>query len=263
MLIGIGLFQMLAQVYTLMIMAFTVGVEQIAVFAVGCVLFWLFFYFVWIGINWMRWLWGAWDLIAGFCLLMWGWSNSNSIEIAVGSIIFIVGFILCFSPSIYFFAQHQREHVRWLEAVLTAGVCLLLVASIGTALLSFIALREDWRKDATSFAMEANHRIYQDRDFDWVQARVNDVTSRRQGPERLQNFFRENRERLGAVSAFEEPRSRIIIRVLWPLDLAGTVWVDSRANTSFGPVETHEIVEGRRGDWHLDHMWWEWVAQGK
>ena len=189
-LIGIGLFQMLAQLYTLMIMAFAVSVERNTLFAVGCVLFWLFFYFVWIGINWMRWLWGTWDLIAGFCTLMWGWTNSNSIEIAVGSITFIVGFILCFSPSIYFFAQRQREHVRWLEAVLTAGVCLLLLASIAMALVGFIALREDWRKDATSFAMEANHRIYQDRDFDWVRARAQRrLISATTGPERLQDFL--------------------------------------------------------------------------
>ena len=43
----------------------------------------------------------------------------------------------------------------------------------------------------------------------------------------------------------------------------GTVWVDSRANTSFGLVQTHEIIAGRRDDWHLDHMWWEWAPDGK
>ncbi len=154
--------------------------------------------------------------------------------------------------------------MRWLEATLMGGLCLVLLCAVGLACVIFIGMRENWKRDATAFAMEANHRIYQDYDFQWVRARVTPESAQRNGDERLKNFFWTNRLRLGRVERFDEPKSRILIRLTWPLDLTSRVWVDCPAKgPGGGDFDMHEIVVGEYGDWRLDRMWWEPAPERK
>src|ERR1700719_4348279 len=53
--------------------------DRVFAFLTGCVIFWLSFYFIWIGVNWIRWLSGAWSGLVGFCWLMWGIRDSNMV----------------------------------------------------------------------------------------------------------------------------------------------------------------------------------------
>ncbi len=262
-LISFGAFQFVMQLFLLMITAFAVNIEGTAGVAVGCVIFWFLFYLVWIGVRWVRWLWGGWNLVEGFCLIIWGLRDSNNAQLLFGSLTFIIGFILCFSSSIHFFALRQRETVRWLEAVLMAGVCLVLLSSIAVAIVLLVGVRETWKRDATVFAMEANHRIYQDYDSEWVTARLNPISVQNFGEQRLKNFFWNNRVQIGRAKSFDEPQSHILMRLTWPPDLVGTVRIDCRAQTLGGVVMTHEIIDGRRDDWRLTRMWWDFVPLGQ
>ena len=121
--------------------AVSVGnVDRVLIFGVMVALFWLQFYFVWIGVHWLRWLWGAWNLAAGFCLLIWAWRDSG-METLSGSASLIIGFYLCFSPSIYFFAKRQRETVRWKESLLFGLVCFLVLLTIGAGIIGLAGFR--------------------------------------------------------------------------------------------------------------------------
>ena len=258
-LIFIGLFQFLTQAIVIMAAAFLGNLERAAGLAAGALLFWLLFYFVWTGVHWVRWLWGAWNLVVGFCLLIWAWRDMSDMETLSGTLTFGIGFVLCFSPSIYFFALRQREVVRWREAFLIAVVCFLLLLSVGATLAGLVILRQRWNRDTTAFAIEANHRIYHDRDYDWVRARVTASSFQNHGAERLRYFFEDNRDRLGQVGPVTEPRTMINLRLQWPLELTATVRFDAKASTARGPVAVHEILQGGAGGWQIDHIWWTYL----
>lgn len=258
-LVAIGAFQFLSQLVVLTATMLIGAVETTCVLAVGFVIFWFLFYFVWIGVHWVRWLWGGWHLIVGFCLFIWGWRDSNSIQLTWGLVTSGIGFLLIFSSSIYFFARRQRESVRWLEAVLMGALCLFLVGVILTALVGFIVVRESWRRSATAFAMEANRRIYQEPDYDWIRAHVSERSVGVYGEERLHNFFLANQNGLGRVNAFENPTASIVVRIIWPSDVRAVARIDCWATSARGPLVTHEIISGNPADWRLERMWWEWV----
>jgi hypothetical protein len=258
-LISFSLLQLLIQLFLLMVTAFAISIEVTAVAALSCVIFWFLFYFVWIGIHWVRWLWGLWDLVTGFCLLVWGLRDTNSFQLLFGGLSFVIGFMLCLSPSIYFFAVRQRESVRWFEASLMGGACLLLMAAIIVSLVLFIGVREGWRRDAAAFATEVNLHAYQDNDADWFAGRVTADALQRNGPEGMKSFCWANRLELGRIETFDPPKSRVMIRLTWPIDLTATAWVDCRAPARRRDIEIHEILVGQRGDWRIYRMWWDTI----
>src|ERR1700731_824030 len=49
--------------------------EGLVKLATVSVLFWLQFYFIWIGVSWVRWMAGAWAGAVGFVYLIWGWRD--------------------------------------------------------------------------------------------------------------------------------------------------------------------------------------------
>jgi hypothetical protein len=69
MLVCIGLFMGLLQCLVVIAQVILGNIEAFLVFAILIILFWLQFYFVWIGVHWLRWLWGGGNLFTGFCLL--------------------------------------------------------------------------------------------------------------------------------------------------------------------------------------------------
>jgi hypothetical protein len=260
-LIGIGLYHFITQIGLILATAFQGNLERSVLVAATAVLFWLLFYCVWIGLHWIRWVWGAWNLVIGFCLLIWGWRDQSAIETVSGTITFCIGFVLCFSPSIYFFACRQRQSVRWLEAGLIGVVCFLVLLTIGISSIGLFAVRREWQAQAVTFANEANHRIYHDRDLEWVRTRVTPSSYQRHGPERLQQFFARNRAQLGEVGPISDPQSKIILYFEWPFDLIAAVRVDCTAATQASPIEVHQILIGRREEWQIERMWWEYAPR--
>jgi hypothetical protein len=74
---------------------------------------------------------GAWAGAIGFCWVIWGLGAGNVAMVAYGAINLLIASYFCLSPSVYFFAKHQRETVRWKEAAAIALVCFLLLCSVG------------------------------------------------------------------------------------------------------------------------------------
>ncbi len=255
-LIWIGIFQFFTQGLVIAAAALTGNFERAAGMAIASVLFWLLFYFVWIGKHWFRWLWGAWNLINGFCLLIWAWRDSSASETVSGALTFAIGFVLCFSSSIYFFACRQRESIRWRESVVVAVVCAILLLGVLTTLLGLVSLREQWRRDATTFGLEGFHRTYHDYDYDWVYAHA---TPQQHGEERLKYFFSRNRVQVGPVGALSDPVTRIDLRIGSGLHLVAQARLDCETTSVGGPLLLHETLVNQGEEWQIEHMWWDYL----
>jgi hypothetical protein len=148
------------------------NIEQLLAFSIGCIVFWLQFYFIWIGVHWVRWLAGAWAGVNGFCWLIWGLGGSDALTVSFGAINLLIASYFCLSSSVYFFAKRQRETVRWREAVAVAVVCLLLLCSIGAGMIGLWAFRTQQLREAVEFAEVAAQQIYENADEDWALSHV-------------------------------------------------------------------------------------------
>jgi hypothetical protein len=71
-LICLAAFYIVAQSLILAASILLGNIERFLIFGVGTVFFWLLFYLVWIGVHWIRWLLGGWNLIIGFCFAHMG-----------------------------------------------------------------------------------------------------------------------------------------------------------------------------------------------
>ena len=147
----------------LVALAFVLGGSAVRVFAFGfvAVIFWLLFYFVWIGVAWLRWLWGVWNLATGFCLLIWAWRDLSGLETVFGTMNMVIGAYL-FSPSVYFFARHQKKTTHWKEALLFVAGCFLIMCNVAAVAFGFWFFLEQHRRDACHFTDDAGQHIYVD-----------------------------------------------------------------------------------------------------
>jgi hypothetical protein len=93
---SIGTFNFLLQSAVLFAAVKEGNLEAVVLFGSVCAVFWLLFYFIWIGVQWIRWLAGAWCALNGFILLIWALTDSNGLFATIGSVNLIVGVYLCF-----------------------------------------------------------------------------------------------------------------------------------------------------------------------
>jgi len=261
-LILIGLAHFVLQSLVLLSALLVGDTDHFFIFAVAIVFFWLQFYFVWIGVHWVRWIWGAWDIATGFCLLIWAWRDENGWEALFGSLAFLAGFYLCLSPSVYFFAKRQKERVRWRESLLIAGISCLVLLSIAAMALGMFAFRQETEKEAAAFAQQADDRIYIDRDLNWLAAHVTRESLQRNGLERLRYFFEVN-EGLGSVRQLSPVHVVVKIRLQLPFDLRCDARVDGKAETDNGPVALHAIMLDNGKTWEFDRIWWTYLPMNQ
>jgi hypothetical protein len=259
-LVLVGLFYSITQGLIFAATIFSGNIEWALIFAVNVVFFWFLFYLIWIGIHWIRWICGAWNTVLGFCLIIWGWRDSNAFGAGLGTLCFLIGIYLCLSPSVYEFARRQRESVRWKEALLIAVVCLLIVGSLGTALLGLGFVHLQREKEAGLFADEAARRVYLDRDMDWVLAHVTAQSLQHDGKERMTNFFASTRKRLGKIDQISEAHAIVHTGLKLPSTFTSDAEVTAEAETAAGPVELHTVLFDVGHGWEIERMWWTFEA---
>ena len=138
--------------------------EGLLRFTTFWVLFWLQFYFIWIGVHWIRWLAGAWAGLTGFAYLIWGWRDGNVYEIAFACINLFIGVYLGLSPSVYFFAKHQQERRKWPHSLAVGAVFLLLFVTLYLGTVGVSGYRARLEAEACDFADRAFPRIFTDHD---------------------------------------------------------------------------------------------------
>jgi hypothetical protein len=235
------------------------NIERLLAFGVGCVLFWLQFYLIWIGIHWIRWLAGAWAGIIGFCWLIWGFGGSSVLMVAFGAVNLLLASYFCLSSSVYFFAKHQRETVRLIEAIAIAAVCLLLLCSISAGLLGLWALRNEQLREAIEFAETAGQEVYIRGDHGWALSHVTQRSLQRDGRVRMGYFFQQTSQGLRSVREISDSRGWIRMRVHFPSQFEWDAYVISRAESANGPAELHFVLWKSEENWEIDHMWWTYL----
>ncbi len=258
-LVTIGLGYLISQA-AIAVAAISLGaIEQLLLFCIGYVLFWLLFYFIWIGVHWIRWLAGACAGAIGFCWLIWGFGGSNAMMVSFGAINLLIAGYFCLSPSVYFFAKRQRETVRWTEAASVGAVCLLLLYSIAAALTALWAYRNEQLQEAIEFAQTAGEEIYLRPDRDWVLSHVTQRSLQHDGRERLNYFFQVSNQSLQSVREISNPHGWLRMRFRFPSRFEWDAYVVSRAESQNGPAELHFLLSKSEENWEIDHMWWTYL----
>ena len=261
-LMWIGLFYFITQLLSFGVAILVGRIEQALLFAANACIFWFVFYLIWIGVHWLRWICGAWNMILGFCLVIWGWRDANPIDAIFGSIFFVIGVCFCLSPSVYAFALRQRESVRWKEAVLIGVVCFFVLISLGTALLGLAFVRQQRTAEASRFGNEAAYRIYNEHDVEWALAHVSARSLQNHGEERMR-YFVAAAKRLGKFERISAARAIVRMGLQLPNRFVADAEVFSEARTESGPVQLHAVLlDGGQG-WEIDRMWWTFGAEPK
>jgi hypothetical protein len=256
-LVLIGLFYFIIQALFFAVATFAGSVEQTVVFAVNALVFWFVFYLIWIGVHWLRWVCGAWNIVLGFCLIIWGWRDVNPVDAILGVICFVIGVCFCLSPSVYVFAHRQRESMRWIEAVLIAAACFLALLSLGAAFLGLSFLHQQRAVEASRFGDEAAQRVYKDLDMEWALAHVSARSLKDHGEERMRYFLGTVKE-LGKFEQIFAARAAVQIGLRLPNKFRTDAAVVSRARTVTGPIELHALLFDTGDGWEIDRMWWTW-----
>ena len=233
--------------------------ERVLIFGFGPVVFWSLFYFVWIGIHWIRFIWGVWNISVGFCLLIWAWRDMSGPEAISGSICLFIGGCLCFSPSIYFFAKRQREFVHWPESLLVGAVCFLMLCSIGLGTIGFSVFRQQREEDARTAADDVNRHIYVEQDLEWTTAHVTRASLQRNGYERLLLLFDDTKTRLGKAREISHAKATVVMRLSFPPNIESDARVVATAEMDDGPVELNAILWDGGNGWQIDRMWWKFL----
>jgi hypothetical protein len=235
------------------------NIEQLLVSSIGFIVFWLQFYFIWIGVHWIRWLVGAWAGAIGFCWVIWGLGSSNVGMISLGAINLLIAAYFCLSPSVYFFAKRQRETVRWKEAAAIGIVCVLLLCSIVVALAGLWAFRNEQLGDAIECAETAAEQIYVNADRNWAFSHVTQQSLQHDGRARLEYFFQSANQSLRSVQQISNSRGWIRPRFYFPSQFDWDAYVICHAESQDGPAELHFVLSKAGKNWRIDHMWWSYL----
>ncbi|MBV9617606.1 MAG: prepilin peptidase [Verrucomicrobia bacterium] len=233
------------------------NIEGVISFGSICVLFWLSFYFIWIGVHWVRWLIGAFAGFVGFWSLIWGWRDGDAFLLVFAVINFLIATYSCLASSVYFFAKRQQETRSWIHALVVAAVFILLLGTfvIGTGGLFVYHVRE--HVDANEFVTEAADRIYTDQDRDWMiehLARADVAATTR---ENLNAFFAQNVGRLGPVLQISAPAGLVRIIYHFPTQFISRAQVTADGKSAYGPVRLYFWVSDYGNGWQIDRTWWE------
>jgi hypothetical protein len=179
-LVSIATFYALLQALVFFLFLFAGSLEIALVFAIGLVLRWLGFAFIWFGTHWVRWLLGASTLLSGFIYFIWGIRDQSALQWSVGVLDLFIG-AFCFAPSVHFFARHQKEQIRWPEKLVVVAIFFLLAGSVLFALLGIGAFTASVREEAEDYGRKALRRVFAENDTVFLLDEANAAVMERYG----------------------------------------------------------------------------------
>ena len=225
------------------------------------VIFWLQFYFIWIGVSWVRWLQASLGGLVGFALVIWGVRDGVMLWIGIGIFSFCLSAYLGLAPSVYFFAKRQRERRRWSEVVVIGLVFLLMLASLGAGLLGIAGYRTTRTAEAMEFADRAFRHIFTEHDTRFLLEHPTDrLMKEARGVDGLTKFLQVTTMRAGDVRHITPATGsmRCWYRFPFAMGLYGEVIAEGEGDK--GPVKLWmRIGEGGEG-WQIDAVWWSYTT---
>ncbi len=256
-LISIGIFYLLLQSFSVYQNVKFGNLEAVIGFAAFCAVFWLQFYFIWIGVNWIRWLAGAWLGLSGFCFLIWALRDGDLLLGAAGATNLLIATYFCLSSSVYFFARQQRENRSWLHSGMVVAALVLVSFTFFMGAVGLFAYRAHAQAAAIEFTQEAAEHIYGEQDRDWMFAHLSPVDVAASTPESLNAFFVQNVGRLGPVLQISTPTASVRVIYHFPTQFISRAQLAAEGKSSFGPVRVHFWIADYGNGWQIDRTWWE------
>jgi multisubunit Na+/H+ antiporter MnhG subunit len=258
------LFLILLAILTFCLQGLTLGlgivsgdIERVLVTGIFALVFWLQYYFIWIGVHWVRWLNGAWNALAGFVFVIWGFRDGATIAVALGIYLFGVGAYLGLAPAVYFFAKRQRESVRWKEALVIAAVFLLLLGSVGAGIVGLAGYKANLEREAHQFADLAFRSIFTEHDphfvLDHASNRFLEVAG---GREALTSSLQAVTMRMDDVPAIQPARGSLRFWFLFPSHLGSEGEMIAEGKGAHGRIRMHMIVGEAGGAWEIHALRW-------
>jgi hypothetical protein len=228
-------------------------------FGLGATLFWLTFYFIWIGVHWVRWVSAGLSGLVAFAKLVWGIRDGSGLLVLDGTISFAISAYLGLAPAVYFFAVRQKERIQWKETFAVAAVFLVLLGSLATAMLGlgFYKVQIDAR--AREFADRAFRRIFVDGDTQWLRAHATERFVQEHGWDRMSWFMTDRYMRIGIPEDLSQAQGRLQFVYRFPLSLAVFGRMSCEATGAEGRVRMHLLLVHPGDEWQIDAVWWKYT----
>jgi hypothetical protein len=259
-LVLIGLFSLVLQALNIMSQIALANVELLLPTISTFVVFWLLFYLIWIGINWIRWLAAAWCGVVGFIHLIRGWVDGNSFLVVFGCIDLTVGVYLGASSSVYFFAKRQREKRNWIRVVSVAMVLALVFAGAFVASVGLSAYKFSLEEEADQFAGEAFERIFKNHDTEFLLDRI---TARgliaSGGREQLMRFVKTTALQTGDLRDINRTGAWLKLTYGFPVNFGCTSRVTAQGTGAAGPVQLQLEITNSNQDWQIETLSWQYL----
>jgi len=224
------------------------------------VVFWLLFYLIWIGINWVRWLAAGWCGVVGFILLIRGWVDGNSFQVVFGCIDLTIGIYLGASPSVYFFAKRQQEKRNWIRSVCLGAVLGLMFVSLFVANMAVHAYKIWLEREAGQFAAEAFARIFTNHDTEFLLDRI---TARgliaSGGREQLTQFVKTTALQTGDLHDINRTAVWSKLTYSFPVNFGCVCRVIAKGTGTAGPVQLQIDITNSDQDWQIETLSWHYL----
>jgi hypothetical protein len=223
-------------------------------------LFWLQFYFIWIGVSWVRWIQAGFGGLVSAALIIWGVRDGMMLWVGLGAIGFGLAAYLGLAPSVYFFANHQREKRNWKEVLAVAGVFFLLLASLGAGILGLAGYRASRQAEAREFADHAFQHIFAEHDSQFLLERTTErLMKEGGGMDGLTRFMQSTTMRTGKLHDIKPSTGTLRCWYKFPFGVGTYGEVFSEGMDDRGRVKLWmRIGEGGQG-WQIDAVRWNYI----
>lgn len=231
----------------------------VLIYGASRVLFWCQFYFIWIGVHWVRWLLAGLQIFYGFCTFIWSFEQGSGGLMLAGIFFIGTGLFLGFAPPVYWFAVRQKENRSWPEAVIVGGVFLVLLAGLGGGVFGFFRYQQSWREEARRFADRAFAHVFLQHDAAFlIQHATARVLALPSGHNGLAQFVADEAARGGEIHDLRPAQGAILLRFRFPFSLLATGAMFAEGTGPRGRILLQMKVVGAPGDWQIDSILWEY-----
>lgn len=218
----------------------------------GCLACFLLF-LMWIGQNWARWLVAPFFGAYGFANFVWGIVHGRGELLTIGLGSLVIFCYLALSPAVYAFARYQRERAGVLESVVIGLGFLLVLGTLGSALLAFHIYKSGVEQDGVEFAQLTFRRVFLNQDAQFLADHATDAP-KRSTPAQFISLVDDQLGQLHDVGPFGATFTPKLEGRR--LELKGTV--RTRARFAAGDVWVAIQISGTERDWAIEHISWDY-----
>ena len=256
-LIVIGVLTAVMQLFTAAILILGGFIEQLFLLAAIVTATWLGFYFVWIGVHWVRCLLGAWWALSGFAFCIWSLEAHSGPLFLNGIYLLGAGSYMALAPAVHFFAQRQHERRDPRTVLLVAATFLLLIASLCAGVYGLAIYRKQMQDEARDFADAAFSRIFTQHDTYFL---LNHVTPRNLAPPYgrgfLTKFLQVTTIRAGDLRRIQPANGHVRLRYALPVTLYVDGVMATEGVSDRGRIVMQMRIGGLPGNWQIDEVRW-------